>query len=74
MRESAAIASNSLCRIALFHWYHRVENSPEPNGCMLGGDDGRTLVVSLAPTYDEAKATANHRAATLVTKFKVPHA
>ena len=42
---------------------------------MLGGDDRRTLVASVAPTYDEAEeATANHRAATLVTKFKVPRA
>jgi hypothetical protein len=41
---------------------------------MLGGDDGRTLVASVATTYDEAEATANHRAAILVTKFKVPHA
>jgi hypothetical protein len=41
---------------------------------MLGGDDGRTLVASVAPTYHEAEAPANHHAAILVTKVKVPHA
>jgi hypothetical protein len=41
---------------------------------MLGGDEGRTLVASVAPTYDEAEATANHRAATLVTEVEMPHA
>jgi sugar lactone lactonase YvrE len=42
--------------------------------CMLGGDDGRTLFASAAPTFDEAKASANHRASILVTKVEVPHA
>ena len=41
---------------------------------MLGGDDGRTLVASVAPTYNEAEATANHHAAILMTKVEVPHA
>jgi len=42
--------------------------------CMLGGDDGRTLFVSVAPTFHEAEASANHRAAILMTRVEVPHA
>jgi hypothetical protein len=41
---------------------------------MLGGDDRRTLVAFVAPTYHEAEATANHHAAILMTKVEVPHA
>jgi sugar lactone lactonase YvrE len=42
--------------------------------CMLGGDDGRTLFASVAPTFHEAEASANHRAAIWMTKVEVPHA
>jgi sugar lactone lactonase YvrE len=42
--------------------------------CMLGGDDGRTLFASVAPTFHEAEAKANHRAAIWMTKVEVPHA
>jgi sugar lactone lactonase YvrE len=42
--------------------------------CMLGGDDGRTLFACVAPTFHEAEASANHQAAILMTKVKVPHA
>jgi sugar lactone lactonase YvrE len=42
--------------------------------CMLGGDDGRTLFASAAPTFHEAEASANHRASILMTKVEVPHA
>jgi len=42
--------------------------------CMLGGDDGRTLFVSAAPTFQESVASANHKAAIFMTKVKVPHA
>lgn len=42
--------------------------------CMLGGDDGRTLFASVAPTFHEAEASANHRASILMTKVEVPHA
>lgn len=42
--------------------------------CMLGGDDGRTLFVSVAPTFHEAEASANHRASILMTRVEVPHA
>ena len=42
--------------------------------CMLGGDDGRTLFACVAPTFHEAQASANHQAAILIAKVKVPHA
>ena len=42
--------------------------------CMLGGDDGRTLFACVAPTFREAEASANHQAAILMTRVKVPHA
>ena len=42
--------------------------------CMLGGDDGRMLFASVAPTFHEAEASANHRAAIWMTKVEVPHA
>ncbi len=42
--------------------------------CILGGDDGRTLFASVAPTFHEAQASANHHASILMTKVEVPHA
>jgi sugar lactone lactonase YvrE len=42
--------------------------------CMLGGDDGCTLFASVAPTFHEAEASANHQASVLMTKVEVPHA
>jgi len=42
--------------------------------CMLGGDDGRTLFACVAPTFQEARASANHHASILMTKVEVPHA
>jgi sugar lactone lactonase YvrE len=42
--------------------------------CMLGGDDGRTLFASVAPTFHEAEASAKHRASILMTTVEVPHA
>ena len=42
--------------------------------CMLGGDDGRTLFASVAPTFHEAEASANRHAAILMTTVEVPHA
>ena len=42
--------------------------------CMLGGDDGCTLFASVAPTFHEAEASANHHASILMTKAEVPHA
>jgi sugar lactone lactonase YvrE len=42
--------------------------------CMLGGEDGRTLFACVAPTFNEAEASAHHRASILMTKVSVPHA
>ncbi len=42
--------------------------------CMLGGDDGQTLFVCAAPTFDETEAAAHHRSSILMTKVEVPHA
>jgi len=42
--------------------------------CMLGGNDGRTLFVCAAPTYDDHDAAAHHRSSILFTSVKVPHA
>jgi sugar lactone lactonase YvrE len=42
--------------------------------CALGGADGRTLVLSTAPTFHEAEASAHHRAQLLATRVDVPAA
>ena len=42
--------------------------------CMLGGEDGCTLFACVAPTFEEAEASAHHRASILTTKVRVPHA
>ncbi|MFZ3340840.1 MAG: SMP-30/gluconolactonase/LRE family protein [Terriglobales bacterium] len=42
--------------------------------CMLGGADGRTLFVCVAPTFHEAEASEHHRAAIWMTTVDVPRA
>ena len=42
--------------------------------CMLGGDNGRTLFACVAPTFNEAEASRNHRAAIWMTYVDVPRA
>jgi len=42
--------------------------------CMLGGDDGRTLFACVAPTFNEAEASENHRAEIWMTHVDVPRA
>jgi sugar lactone lactonase YvrE len=42
--------------------------------CMLGGDNGRTLFACVAPTFNEAEASANHRAAIWMISVDVPRA
>ncbi len=42
--------------------------------CMLGGEDGRTLFVCAAPTFNETEASLHHRASILMTRVQVPHA
>jgi len=40
--------------------------------CMLGGDNGRTLFACVAPTFNEAEASAYHRAGIWMTQVDVP--
>jgi sugar lactone lactonase YvrE len=42
--------------------------------CMLGGENERTLFACVAPTFNEAEASANHRAAIWMTNVDVPRA
>jgi sugar lactone lactonase YvrE len=42
--------------------------------CMLGGADGRTLFACVAPTFHEAEASADHRAAIWMIDVDVPRA
>ncbi|HYI61500.1 MAG TPA: SMP-30/gluconolactonase/LRE family protein [Acidimicrobiales bacterium] len=56
-----------------------VEQVPAPTGlgayaCMLGGDDGRTLLVCLAPDFFEHNRRAAREAVLATTTVAVPHA
>jgi sugar lactone lactonase YvrE len=56
-----------------------VDEIPAPEGqdvfaCMLGGEDGRTLLMCCAPDFDEQARQAAHEAVLLTTRFDVPHA
>ena len=42
--------------------------------CMLGGEDGRTLLICAAPDFAEANRTAAREAVLLTTTVDVPHA
>jgi sugar lactone lactonase YvrE len=42
--------------------------------CMLGGDDGRTLLMCCAPDFHEEARRAAHEAVLLTTTVDVPHA
>jgi hypothetical protein len=41
---------------------------------MLGGDDGRTLLICAAPDFNEEARTAAREAVLLTTRVDVPHA
>ncbi|MBS1806021.1 MAG: SMP-30/gluconolactonase/LRE family protein [Acidobacteria bacterium] len=45
-----------------------------PFACMLGGDDGRTLFICVAPTFHEAEAKTLMNSSILTTRVEVPHA
>jgi sugar lactone lactonase YvrE len=56
-----------------------VEELAAPEGlrfyaCMLGGADGRTLLLCAAPDYEERKRTRRLEAVLLATRVRVPHA
>jgi len=42
--------------------------------CALGGDDGRTLHLMAAPTFDQTECANNPKACILTTRVEVPHA
>ena len=42
--------------------------------CMLGGDDGRTLLMCAAPDFDAQARAARHESVLLTTTVDVPHA
>ena len=42
--------------------------------CMLGGDDGRTLLVCGAPDYEPSRRRARREGVLLTTRVEVPHA
>jgi len=45
-----------------------------PFACMLGGDDGRTLFICVAPTFHEAEAKTLMNSSVLMTTVDAPHA
>ena len=56
-----------------------VEEIAAPEGlnifaCMLGGDDGRTLLMCAAPDFIEEARGAKHEAVLLTTTVDIPHA
>lgn len=56
-----------------------VEEVAGPDGlgvyaCMLGGDDGRTLLACCAPDFDEHARSAAREAVLMTTRVDVPHA
>jgi sugar lactone lactonase YvrE len=42
--------------------------------CMLGGDDGRTLLLCAAPDFSERRRSRAREAVLLITRVDVPHA
>jgi sugar lactone lactonase YvrE len=56
-----------------------VDEIPAPEGqdvfaCMLGGEDGRTLLMCCAPDFHEQARQAAHEAVLVTTTVDVPHA
>jgi sugar lactone lactonase YvrE len=56
-----------------------IDEIPVPDGlgvyaCMLGGDDGRTLLACCAPDFDEHRRASERAAVLLTTTVAVPHA
>jgi sugar lactone lactonase YvrE len=74
---TADAAHGRCCRIA--EGGDVVEEVPLPAGlrcfaCMLGGEDGRTLLLCGAPDYDAQRRSASCDAVLLTTRVAVPHA
>jgi sugar lactone lactonase YvrE len=65
------------CRIAPSGGIIEEIRTPEGLGifaCMLGGDDGRTLLLCAAPDFQEANRSQAREAVLLTTTVEVPHA
>ncbi len=74
---SADAAHERCCRIA--EGGEVLEEVALPQGlrcfaCMLGGEDGRTLLLCGAPDYDARRRTESRDAVLLTTEVAVPHA
>ena len=60
-------------------WREIVDEIKAPDGlgifaCMLGGEDGRTLLLCAAPDFLEVNRAHTHEAVLLTTVVEVPHA
>jgi sugar lactone lactonase YvrE len=74
---AADAAHSRCCRIA--EGGEVVDDVQLPEGlrcfaCMLGGDDGRTLLLCGAPDYDARRRRRSREAVLLATRVVVPHA
>jgi sugar lactone lactonase YvrE len=74
---TADAAHGRCCRIA--EGGEVVEEVQLPEGlrcfaCMLGGEDGRTLLLCGAPDYDARRRSESREAVLLTTRVAVPHA
>lgn len=56
------------------HILQELSTPLSPFACMLGGDDGRTLFICVAPTFHEAEAKILLNSSVLMTQVEVPHA
>jgi sugar lactone lactonase YvrE len=74
---AADALGNRLVRVAAGRGVVEAVAAPEGLGvyaCMLGGDDGRTLLVCCAPDFDEHARSAAREAVLLTTTVDAPHA
>jgi sugar lactone lactonase YvrE len=51
-----------------------IETETPCYACMLGGEDGRTLFISTAPTFEAHVASASPKGKFLIARVDVPHA
>jgi len=56
------------------HILQELSTPLSPFACMLGGDDGRTLFICVAPTFHEAEAKTLMNSSVLMTRVEDPHA
>jgi sugar lactone lactonase YvrE len=74
---AADALSGRCCRVA--EGGAIVDEVPAPDGlgafaCMLGGEDGRTLLICAAPDFLEHNRSGSREAVLLTTRVDVPHA